>query len=337
MSTIVCFGEILLRLAAPGVEPLLRSAQLEARFGGAEANVGISLAYLGHSVRIVSTLPDNPIGTACIGELRRHGLDTAGVGRRADRMGLYFYTAPAQLRAAQVVYDRSASAFAQADPGCYEWNSLLRGADWLHISGITPAVGEPAAQALRAAVAAAQALQVKISFDCNIRASLWQGREAKAPEIIRSFAASAHLLLGNPADIAQLFGGDYSQLTPAQAQQQAAVSAFAACPRLAYVAATHRQLHSADHHSLCAFLAERAGFAASRCYELDPVIERIGGGDAFAAGILHGLCSGRTLQACVDFAAAAAALKHTLPGDFNTLGVADIEHLLAGGRLDVRR
>jgi 2-dehydro-3-deoxygluconokinase len=252
-------------------------------------------------------------------------------------MGLYFYTAPAQLRPAQVIYDRAASAFALAAADSYDWTALLQGADWLHISGITPALSGPAAKALQAAVANAQAQNVKISFDCNIRASLWQGREAQAPGVVRGFAQAAQLLFGNPTDIALLFGGDFGALPPREAQQQAAQAAFAACPALQHVAATHRQLNSADHHLLSAFLSSRAAISASRGYDLDPVIERIGGGDAFAAGILHGLCTGRDAQSTVEFAAAATALKHTLPGDFNTLGVADVEHLCAGGRLDVRR
>jgi 2-dehydro-3-deoxygluconokinase len=319
------------------VEPLLRSAQFDARFGGAEANAGISLAYFGHRARLVSTLPANAIGDACLGELRRHGTQTSGIARAPGRMGLYFYTAPAQLRPAEVIYDRAASAFALAAPESYDWPALLQGADWLHISGITPALGEPASRALQAAVASAQAQRVKISFDCNIRPSLWQGREAQAPGIVRSFAQAAQLLFGNPTDISQLFGGEFGALTPHEAQHQAAQAALAACPALQHVAATHRHLHSADHHTLGAFLSSRDGTCASRAYELDPVIERIGGGDAFAAGILHGLCSGRDAQSTVEFAAAATALKHTLPGDFNTLGVAEVEHLCAGGRLDVRR
>ncbi len=337
MSTIVCFGEILLRLAAPGLEPLLRSGRLDAQFGGAEANTGISLAYFGHRARLVSTLPDNDIGRVCLGELRRHGADVSGIALQPGRMGLYFYTAPAQLRPAQVLYDRAGSAFAAADPAAYDWNSLLAGADWLHISGITPALGQRAADALQRAVTAARASNVRISFDCNIRPSLWAGRESEAPAIIGTFARSAQLLFGNCTDIAVLFGGNYAGLAPQEAQMRAAARAFEACPALDYVTATHRQVHSADHHGLCAFLSSRHGNAASTVHELNPIIERIGGGDAFAAGILHGLCSGWDLKPCVDFAAAATALKHTLPGDFNTLSAADVAHLRDGGRLDVRR
>jgi len=337
MATIVFFGEVLLRLSAPGFEPLLRSSRLDAHFGGAEANVGIALAHLGHQVRAVSALPDNPAGAACMGELRRHGLDTAGVLMLPGRLGLYYYTAPAQLRPAQVIYDRSHSVFALTGAGHHDWPALLRNADWLHLSGITPALGDEPLAAQRKAIEQAHAQSVRISFDCNIRRSLWQGREQQAPTLLRPLAERAQLLIGNADDIEALFGGARLSGSIAEQQQQAAQSAFAACPDLQHVAATHRLTHSADHHTLTGLLCDRRATHVSRAFELDPVIERIGGGDAFAAGVLHGLCGNADAQASIDFATAASALKHTLPGDFSTLGAADVEHLLQGGRLDVRR
>lgn len=337
MATIVFFGEILLRLSAPGFEPLLRSSRLDAQFGGAEANVGIALAHLGHQVRAVTALPDNPAGAACLSELRRHGLDTAGVLMRPGRLGLYYYTAPARLRPAQVIYDRAHSAFALTGAGHHDWPRLLRGADWLHLSGITPALGDAALAAQAEAVAEALAQGVRISFDCNIRPGLWQGREALMPSIMRPLIDGAHLLFGNSTDIRTLLGGPPAQGDVRECQWRAARVAFDACPKVQHVATMHRQAHSADHHTLTGLLCDRHTIHESRSFDLDPVIERIGGGDAFAAGVLHGLSSQTAPQALVDFATAAAALKHTLPGDFSTLGVADVEHLLQGGRIDVRR
>ena len=337
MATIACFGEMLLRLSAPGYEPLLRSARLGAHFGGAEANTGIALAHLGHQVRMVTALPDNALGEACLGELRRHGVNTAGIRLQAGRMGLYFYTAPAQLRPAQVLYDRAQSVFALSDATHYDWPGALQDAHWLHLSGITPALGEAPLAALHGAIDAARTQGVRISFDCNIRPSLWQGRTSKAPELLRPLAQSAHLLFGNAGDIEALFGDAARAGGVVERQQQAAQAAFAACPLLEHVAATDRHAHSADHHTLTGLFSDRRTTCASRPFELDPVIERIGGGDAFAAGVLHGLCGAAEPQSLIDFATAAAALKHTLPGDFSTLGVADIRHLMQGGRLDVRR
>ncbi len=337
MKTILCFGEVLLRLTAPDHEQLLRSAHLQACFGGAEVNTAISLGYFGHRARIVTTLPDNAVGDACVGELRRHGIDTATVARRPGRMGLYYLTTGAMLRPARVLYDRAHSAFAEADPALYDWPALLAGTDWLHISGITPALSATAARALQDAVEEAQRRGVSICFDCNIRPSLWQGREAQAVQAMQRFAQCAHLLLGNPHDIARMFGGDFAGQPAREAHAAAAATAMAACPSIRYVAATHRIVHSADHHTLTGYLADRSAIACSRAFELNPVLERIGAGDAFAAGVLHSLCADLQLQDAVDFAAAATALKHTLPGDFNTLREQDVRHLLASGGLDVQR
>lgn len=337
MATIVFFGEILLRLSAPGFEPLLRSSRLDAQFGGAEANVGIALAHLGHQVRAVTALPDNPVGAACMGELRRHGLDTAGVLMRPGRLGLYYYTAPARLRPAQVVYDRGHSVFALSGTDHHDWPRLLRSADWLHLSGITPALGEGPLAAQRKAIAEAHAQGVRVSFDCNIRPGLWQGREQHLSSIMRPLIDGAHLLFGNGTDIGTVLGGPPFEGDVVECQHRAAQVAFDTCPRLQHVATMHRETRSADHHTLTGLFCDRRSIHVSRRFELDPVIERIGGGDAFAAGVLHGLCGLAAPQALIDFATAAAALKHTLPGDFSTLGVADVEHLLQGGRSDVRR
>jgi len=337
MATIVFFGEVLLRLSAPGYEPLLRSSRLDAQFGGAEANVGIALAHLGHQVRAVTALPDNPVGAACLSELRRHGIDPTGVLMRPGRLGLYYYTAPAQLRPAQVIYDRSHSVFALTGAEHYDWPALLRNADWLHLSGITPALGDEPLAAQRRAIEQAHARGVRVSFDCNIRPALWQGQERQMASIMRPLIDGAHLLFANSTDIAKVLGGPPLTGDIVECQQRATQVAFDTCPRLQHVATMHRQTRSADHHTLTGLLCDRRSIHVSRRFELDPVIERIGGGDAFAAGVLHGLSGHETLQAQVDFATAAAALKHTLPGDFSTLGIADVAHLLQGGRIDVRR
>ena len=337
MAVVVCFGEVLLRLSAPGCEPLLRSAWLSSQFGGAEANLGIALAYLGHEVRVVTALPDNPLGQACLGELRRHGIHTAGIATRPGRLGLYFHTAPAQLRPAQVIYDRAHSVFSLSGADAYDWQALLRGAHWLHLSGITPALGAAPLAALQAALAVARAQAVRISFDCNIRRSLWQGRERLAPTLLRPLAERAELLIGNADDIEALFGGARRHGDVAEQQHHAARIAFSACPDLRYVAATCRLTHSADHHTISGMLSDRRALHTSRAFELHPLIERIGAGDAFAAGVLHGLNGNRDPQATIEFATAACALKQTLPGDFSTLRVADIEHLLRDGGLDIRR
>ena len=315
----------------------MRSASLDATFGGTEANVAVSLSHFGLNTRVVTVLPENELGDACLGELRRYGVDVSTIRRQPGRMGLYFLTPGAMLRPSRLFYDRAGSAFAKADPAGFDWPALLSGVDWLHISGVTPAVSATAAAAALAAVTAAAAAHVPVSFDCNFRASLWQGREHEAADALRAFAQAATLLFAGPFDVDKLLGGATSGTPPADAHARAATRAFAAWPALRYVAATHRRVHSSDHQTLTAYLADRDGQSVSRSYELNPIVERIGSGDAFAAGVLYGLCRALGRQETADFAAAATALKHTSCGDFNTAGVADVRFLLDTGAADVQR
>jgi 2-dehydro-3-deoxygluconokinase len=337
MKRVVCFGEMLMRLAAPAREPLLRSALLEASFCGAEANVAVSLAHFGLDAAAVTVLPDNALGDACLGELRRHGVDTAAVRRTPGRMGLYFLRPGAMLRPALVVYDRAHSAFASADPAIHDWRTVLTGADWLHVTGITPALGKSAEKALLAAATMAAELGVPVSFDCNFRPALWRGREKDAPRVLRGLAEQAQLLLGGVRDAALLFGADFGAEEPAEGFRRAAEAVLAACPKLRYIAATHRLVHTAEHNELTGYLADRAGMSISGPAPLNPIVDRIGSGDAFAAGLLFGLCEGLGRQRTVEFALAAAALKHSLPGDFNVVSAQEVFDLQQSSSRDVRR
>jgi 2-dehydro-3-deoxygluconokinase len=337
MKRVVCYGEMLLRLAAPGKEPLLRSACLAANFCGAEANVAVSLAHFGLDAAAVTVLPDNALGDACLGELRRHGVDTAAVRRAAGRMGLYYLSPGAMLRPAQIVYDRTHSAFAGADPAIHDWRTVLTGADWLHVTGITPALSKSAEKALLAATAMATELGVSISFDCNFRPALWHGREQDAPRVLRALAEQAQLLFGGVRDVALLFGADFSAAEPVEGFRRAAEAVLGACPKLRCMAATHRIVHTAEHNELTGYLADRAGLSVSGPTTLNPIVDRIGSGDAFAAGLLFGLCEGLGRERAVEFALTAAALKHSLPGDFNVVSAREVHELLQSGSRDVRR
>ena len=337
MKRIVCFGEMLMRLAAPGKEPLLRSALLEATFCGAEANVAVSLAHFGLDAAAVTVLPENSLGDACLGELRRHGVDTAAVRRAPGRMGLYFLSPGSGLRPAQIVYDRINSSFAGADPAIHDWRTVLTGCDWLHVTGITPALSKSAEKALLAATAMAADLGVPVSFDCNFRPALWRGREQDAPRVLRGLTDQAQLLLGGVRDAALLFGADFGAEEPAEGFRRAAEAVLAACPKLRYMAATHRLVHTAEHNELTGYLADRAGVSISGPITLNPIVDRIGSGDAFAAGLLFGLCEGLGRQRTVEFALAAAALKHSLPGDFNVVSAQEVFDLQQSSGRDVRR
>ncbi|MGH8146072.1 MAG: sugar kinase [Rhodanobacteraceae bacterium] len=336
-SRIVCFGELLMRLSAPGREHLLQSPRLQVHFGGAEANVAVSLAILGHHSCIVSTLPDNTIGRACLGELRRHGVDTTGIRFVDGRMGLYFLSLGAMQRPSAVLYDRSGSAFACAPADAYDWPGLLAGAGWLHVSGITPALGDAAAQSALAAVRAAREVGARVSFDCNYRGKVWSARAAQAPPMLRALAAEADLLFANDRDLALILGMDYPQADAGDRFGAAAEAAFAAWPKLGRMATIERRQRSVDDQEIVGLLADAGSVHVSRVHALSGIIDRIGTGDAFAAGLLHGFERGMDAAASLDVAVAAACLKHSMPGDVNLAGEGDIQAFLSDAGFEVRR
>ncbi|MBB5519390.1 sugar kinase [Amphiplicatus metriothermophilus] len=333
---IVCFGELLLRLNAPGRERLLQSQRLDVHVGGAEANVAVSLAQFGHEARFASVVADNALGEAALGELRRYGVDVSPVARASGRMGLYFMASGATRRPSEIIYDRAGSVFAEAGEETLDWPAILDGAGWLHVSGVTPAVGpKPAAAALKA-VRTAKECGVKVSFDGNYRAQLWAAWGGDGPAILRRILACADLAFINERDVGLVLGRDFPR--DEAGRRAAFAAAFEAFPGLELIAATRRRQHSVDHHALTAVLATRdGGERRSREWDLSGVVDRIGAGDAFAAGTLRGLIAGHDHRHTVEFAAAAAALKHSMPGDFNIATVADVERALAEDDLDVRR
>jgi 2-dehydro-3-deoxygluconokinase len=336
-ASVQCFGELLLRLTAPGRERLLQSARLDTCFGGAEANVAGSLTFLGHDCGVISTLPDNALARACVAELRGIGVDTRAIRYQPGRMGLYFLETGALQRPGEILYDRAESAFARAPSSSYDWPALLRGAQWLHLSGITPAVSTAAGESALAAVRAARELGVHVSFDCNYRAKVWGERATEAPAILRELAQYAKLLLGNERDVALILGQSFTGPSAAERFRAATAAAFAAWPALECVAATERVHHSVDHQDLAGLLATRSNLYSSRRYAMHDIVDRIGGGDAFAAGLLHGLIKGTPAGSALEFAVAAAVLKHSIPGDVNRVGVAEVQELLDDASLDVRR
>lgn len=333
---VACFGELLLRLSAPGHELLLQTPRLDVHVGGAEANVAVGLARLGRPAAMISAVPDNALGQAALGELRRHGVDVSAVRTLRGRMGLYFLSAGAVTRPSEVLYDRAGSAFAQAPPDLVDWDAALSGASWLHLSGVTPALGAHAAEAAIRAAEAAVRLGVPVSFDGNYRAKLWAAWEGDGPGILRRLLAAADLAFADERDIALVLGERFDGGDAPTRLERAAAAAFAAFPRLRRIACTIRVQHAVGHHELSATLATRAGLCGAGTIALSGIVDRIGGGDAFAAGLLFGLTGGLDDQASLDFALAAAALKHSVPGDFGLASEADVRAALQGG-FDVRR
>lgn len=328
---ILCFGEMLVRLTAPAGEMLLQTPRLSAHVGGAEANVAIGLSRLGADAAMATVLPDNPLGRAARDELRRHGVDVEHVYFAPGRMGLYFLTPGAVVRPAEIIYDRAGSAFAQAPANAIDWTKALAGATWLHVSGITPAVSAYAGEAALAAVRAAVKAGVKVSFDGNYRTRLWEARGQTGQAILKSLLDNATLAFIDERDISLVLGRDAGN------RNQAAGAAFAAFPNLQVIAATTRETHGVDDYSLGATV-----FTPTGGFSLDPialpnVVDRIGGGDAFAAGFLHAISTGAGPADALSFALYAAAAKHGQLGDSSHASEADIRALMAGGAKDVRR
>ncbi|WP_404366853.1 sugar kinase [Sphingomonas sp. MMS24-J45] len=335
MGRFLAFGEIMLRLSPPGRELLMQTPKFDVWVAGAEANVAVALAKLGHDVGFASALPDNDLGRAALTNLRGAGVDTRGIQFRGERMGLYFVTSGAGMRATEVIYDRAYSSFAETPTEAWDWDALLAGVDRLHLSGITPALGPvPAATAIAAANAAA-ARGIAISFDGNWRGKLWERWDSDPRGILTQLVAQADLLFGNHRDIALLLGREFSS-DGEERRREATEAAFAAFPKLQIIASTARHVEHVDLHRLSARIDTRSDHAQTEEVVLAGIVDRIGGGDAFAAGVLHALRSGGDSAEAARTGLALAALKHSLPGDASLFRQADIDAYLAGG-LDVRR
>jgi 2-dehydro-3-deoxygluconokinase len=330
MARFVCFGEIMIRLSAPAGELMLQTPRLDVTFGGAEANVAVSLSRFGHDARVATVLPDNALGQATLTELRRYGVDTDLCALSSGRLGLYFVTVGAGPRASDVLYDRAESAFARA-PGAIDWMSALPGADWLHISGVTPALNKACADAALKAMRAARANGVKVSFDANFRAKLWEARGDDPRPTLDALFAEADLLFANERDIGLVSGEEIAGV------EEAARMAFARYPKLARIASTDRTVLSAEANELSGVTLTRERHTRTRAHAITGIVDRIGGGDAFAAGVLHGLASGMADEQMLDFAVASAVLKHTVRGDFNLATVTDVDFYLSNTGSDVRR
>lgn len=335
-ARIVCFGELLLRLASPAPQLLLQDRALEPSFCGAEANVAVGLAGLGHSTSFVSALPANAIGAAAEREIRGLGVRTAIHRVEHSRLGLYFLQPGAMARPAAITYDRARSAFAEFDPAGYDWERLLEGAQWLFVSGITAALGDRPLAALRTAISAAKSAGVRIAFDTNFRPTLWAGREDEAASVLRSLACDAELVFAGRRAVAMMVGGIFDQADPDEGFRAAADALFDASPSTVQVAATRRVVHSSDRQDFTALLADRSGCSVSDAMALERIVDRVGTGDAYAAGVLHGQLEGLGRQATVDFAAACALWAHSVRGDFMRATREDIVSLVNGTK-DVRR
>jgi 2-dehydro-3-deoxygluconokinase len=328
------FGEIMLRLKSMGQERLFQSPQLEATFGGGEANVAVSLANFGLDTTFLSVLPDNPIGDESVRELRRFGVDTSRVLRGKGRMGIYFLEGGANQLPSKVVYDREGSAIALAQPGDIDWNVAFDGIGWFHITGITPAISESAMRLSLDSVKAARKKGITVSCDLNYRKNLWNYGK-KAAEVMGELAGYIDVAIANEEDIQKAFGitADVeveSGMLDTSRYEALTSAVLAKYPSMKMIAVTLRESISADTNGWSACLNDRDRFYLSRRYLIADIVDRVGGGDAFAGGLIYGLNTYGDKQTALEFAAAASCLKHAIPGDFNRVGVSDVEKLMAG-------
>lgn len=304
-----------MRVSVPHGELPLQSPRFDAHVGGAEANVAVALAALGRQVTMISAIPAGSIGEGVLGELRRYGVDVSAVQRPAGRMGLYYHLPAGPMRPAEVVYDRFGSAFAETAPSDWDWDRLLAEVDWLHVSGVTPALGPNSAQAALEAMTRARAAGIGVSFDGNWRGRLWERWQSDPAAILKPIVEQATLLFGNHRDAGLLFGREFSG-DGEDRRRTAALALLEAFPSLEYVASTAREIIGPDTHRLTARIDTRADSGASEPVIVTPIVDRIGTGDAFAAGVLDGLWSAKPLADAARHGLALAALKHGLRGDF---------------------
>ena len=330
---VVTFGEIMLRLSPPGYERLLQSPTLSATFGGAEANVAVSLAHWGIDSVYVTRVPPNAIGNAAIRALHAEGVQTDAVLRGGDRLGIYFAETGASQRPSTVVYDRAHSAIAEIEPGAIDWNQVLRGAAWFHVSGVTAALGAGPARSVADALAAARAAGVRTSLDLNYRRALWS--EAEAQATLRPVMKNVNVVFANEEDLQTSLGFQVpgidvkaGRVNPA-AYGDVISRVCELGPEL--VAITLRESRSASDNGWSAVLGgtELREVLQGPRYDVR-IVDRIGAGDACAAGMIYALLTGREPQDALRFAVAAGALKHTIPGDFNRVSVDEVDRLAAG-------
>ena len=331
MANVATFGEIMLRLKPPGFLRLGQSTELEATFGGGEANVAVSLARFGHDARFVSAIPANPVGDWCVQTLRGQGVDVRHCLRKGERVGIYFLEGGASQRASTVTYDRAGSAISQVGPGQIDWKAALAGTTWFHTTGITPALSDSCAAATAESLAAAKAAGLTTSMDLNFRKKLWS--KAKAREVMTGLMKHVDVAIANEEDCESVFGITAGSVTAGHLDREryldVAAQVLARFPAVKKVAITLRESHSASRNGWSGVLVDREGHAFAPKYELD-VVDRVGGGDSFAAGLIHALLVSKSREQAIAWAVAASALKHSIIGDFNLVSAAEVDALVSG-------
>lgn len=332
MAKIITLGEIMLRLSPIGNNRFLQGDEFRIIPGGGEANVAVSLANYGHDAYFVSKLPQHEIGQIAVNALRRYGVHTKWIARGGDRVGLYYAETGTSMRPSKVIYDRAHSAIAEATPDDFNFDAIMENAQWFHWSGITPAISDQAAELTKQACEAAKRHGVTVSVDLNFRKKLWTSEKAIA--VMRPLMQYVDVCIGNEED-AQLCLG-FKPDADVEGGKTDASGYHAIFKQMAqefgfkYVASTLRESFSATHNGWKALIYDGTHFYESKRYDIEPIIDRVGGGDSFSAGLIHGLLTKDNQAEALEFAVAASALKHTINGDFNLVSIEEVEALMAG-------
>jgi len=329
---IVTLGEIMLRLSPQGQTRFVQAENLNVVYGGGEANVALSCANYGHDAYFVSRVPAHEIGQAAVNHLRRYGVKTDYIVRGGARLGIYYLESGASMRPSKVIYDRANSAISEAKVSDFDFDQIMEGADWFHWSGITPALSSEAAELTKLACEAAKRHHVTVSVDLNFRKKLWTS--AQAQKVMRPLMKYVDVCIGNEEDAALCLG--FVPEANVEAGETGAEGYKGIFKQMrdefdfTYVVSTLRESFSATHNGWKAMIYNGEDFYLSKRYDIDPIIDRVGGGDSFAGGLIHGLLVKETQGAALEFAVAASALKHTIHGDSNLVSIEEVE-ALAGG------
>ena len=332
MAKIVTMGELMLRLSTPGNSRFVQSDSFDVNYGGGEANVAVSLQNYANEAFFVSKIPANELGQAAINSLRRFGVHTGFVARGGSRLGIYYLETGSSLRPSKVIYDRAHSSISEATPEDFDFDSIFRDADWFHWSGITPALSKNMSECVRLACIAAKKAGVTISCDLNYRHKLWSAKEAQ--EVMCPLMEFVDVCIGNEEDAEKCLGfRPEADIEHGKTDADGYKSIFQGMVKkfgFKYVVGTLRESFSASHNGWKALIYDGKEFYESRRYEINPIVDRVGGGDSFSAGIIHGLANGKPMDWTLEFAVAASALKHTIPGDVNMVSLQEVESLMNG-------
>ncbi len=332
MYKVVTLGEIMLRLSTEGFSRFIQSSKFDVCYGGGEANVSVSLANYGHDVYFVTKLPKHEIGQSAVNFLRALGVKTDYIARGGDRVGIYFLESGASMRASKVIYDRADSAISQAKITDFDFDKIFSGAQWFHWTGITPAISLQSRELIKAACQAAKKHNVTVSVDLNYRKKLWTEEQAKA--CMTELMQYVDVCIGNEEDAEKCLGfkPGKSNVTKGELDIDGYHKIFKEMKEkfgFKYIASTLRESHSASDNSWSALIYDGNEFYQSKKYDIR-IVDRVGGGDSFSGGLIHGLLTKPDFKKALDFAVAASALKHTIPGDFNLVSVDEVENLIKG-------